>query len=78
MKHDLKTVQPFFGDVWHGLKDFEVRKNDRDYKLGDFLNLKEYDPITETFKSRSITKKIKYILNDPEYVKEGYIILGME
>lgn len=78
MKHDLKTVQPFFNDVWNGLKNFEVRRNDRDYKLGDFLNLKEYDPITETFKSRSITKKIKYILDDPQYVKEGYVILGME
>ena len=78
MIHELKTVQPFFNDVWNDLKDFEVRRNDRDYKIGDFLKLKEYDRESESYGKRAITKKVKYILSDPQYVKEGYVILGME
>lgn len=41
MKHELKLVQPFFNDVFTGKKKFEIRKNDRDFKIGDELILKE-------------------------------------
>lgn len=37
--HVLKTVQPFYGAVQQGIKKFEVRINDRDFKQGDTLSL---------------------------------------
>ena len=40
--HHLKTVQPYFGDVKAGNKTFELRKNDRDFKVGDIVTLREY------------------------------------
>ena len=43
MKHCLKTIQPYFADVENGTKTFEVRKNDRNFKIGDILFLQEYD-----------------------------------
>jgi len=43
--HDLKCVQPFFEGVLTGTKNFEIRKNDRNFQPGDQLNLKEYDPV---------------------------------
>ena len=40
--HIKKLTQPFFDDVWYGKKKFELRKNDCDYNVGDFIILKEY------------------------------------
>lgn len=41
-KHYLKTVEPYYSDVEQGLKDFEVRKNDRPFDIGDVLILQQY------------------------------------
>lgn len=78
MIHELKTVPEYFQEVWDGKKDFEVRSNDRDFKLDDTLRLREYNIDTETYTGRSITKKVKYILDNPQYVKEGYVIMGIK
>jgi hypothetical protein len=41
--HELKTINPYFKKMWNGTKLFDIRKNDRDYKVGDILWLREYD-----------------------------------
>jgi len=41
MTHELKTDPEVFWPVSQGLKTFEIRKNDRDFKAGDILILKE-------------------------------------
>lgn len=78
MKHDLKLVQPFFNDVLTGKKKFEIRKNDRDFKIGDELILKEYIPETESYTGEVLQMVITYILDDKNYCKAGYVILGIE
>ncbi|MEK3988056.1 DUF3850 domain-containing protein [Paenibacillus sp. FSL K6-3166] len=77
MIHGLKLVQPHFDAVWDRRKTFEVRKNDRDYNVGDELALNEYDPETQTYGERTAIREITDILSDPAYVKEGYVILGI-
>lgn len=42
--HELKTWPDYFEAVTRGAKTFEVRVNDRDFELGDFLVLREWDP----------------------------------
>jgi len=42
MVHELKCYPQFFEAVWSGDKLFEVRKNDRDFKVGDSLLLVEW------------------------------------
>ncbi len=39
--HSLKTDPAVFDAVWNGDKTFEIRKNDRGFKVGDVLNLRE-------------------------------------
>lgn len=72
--HGLKTIEPYFSDIWLGKKTFDVRFNDRNYKVGDILYLKRYN----TLPKKSITCQVIYILDDPTYIKEGYIIMGIK
>jgi len=44
-QHDLKAWPEFFDALASRRKTFEVRKNDRDYQLGDVLLLREYAPV---------------------------------
>ncbi|MEE1897096.1 DUF3850 domain-containing protein [Flavobacterium rakeshii] len=69
--HELKTLPEYFEAVHNGTKNFEVRKNDRDFKLGDTLILKEFipknhygenKPIKDTYTGRELQTEITYIL----------------
>jgi hypothetical protein len=76
--HTLKIQPKYFTEVLHGKKNFELRKDDRDYQVGDLITLQEYENGTYTGKEiKNIP--INYILRDcPEYgLKEGYCILGL-
>lgn len=78
MEHELKTIPKYFNAVREGRKTFEVRKDDRNFKVGDTLKLIKYE---DGICSDRCTVKITYILgrkNDEKmYVPEGYVILGI-
>lgn len=42
-EHELKVWPEFFKQTLNGTKPFEYRKNDRNFKKGDFLWLREYE-----------------------------------
>ena len=44
MNHELKVWPEFYRVVAGGNKRFEIRKNDRNYKVGDNLILLEFEP----------------------------------
>lgn len=77
-KHELKTIQPFFDDVWAGRKEFEIRKADRPFAFNDWLNLREWDG--EKFTGRSIKAVVIYITSLspmlPDYVGMGIHIFA--
>jgi len=77
MTHELKILPEYFNDSLR-MKKFELRKDDRDYKVGDTLILKEYD--NGSFTGAEVGYTITYILRDvPQYgLKEGYAILGLQ
>jgi len=79
MTHRLKTWPSFFEDVWSGDKPFELRKDDRNFALGDCLILEEWDSPTETYTGRIILAYVGYILRDaPQFgLDSGYAILGL-
>ncbi len=74
-RHKLKLAKMFFEDVRLGRKSFELRKNDRDYQIGDILELREMDNGEPT--GRAIEKEITYILEGFAGLKEGYCILAL-
>ncbi|MCM1333428.1 MAG: DUF3850 domain-containing protein [Bacteroides sp.] len=83
MIHELKIFPGYFNDLVSGEKTFEVRENDRDYKVGDYLALNECaeevdgDAREPRLTGQSILCRITYVLKDQPYCKEGYAILGI-
>ncbi|MEO6901591.1 MAG: DUF3850 domain-containing protein [Bacteroidia bacterium] len=77
MTHNLKITPQYFEDIVNGYKTFELRKNDRDYKLGDTLILQEF--FNNTYTGNEFVCNINYILkNCSEYgLQEGFVILGI-
>lgn len=61
--HALKTWPYYFVPVLHGIKTFEIRKNDRDFKEGDQLLLREWDPRSEDYTGRECVRWITYIFH---------------
>lgn len=75
--HKLKTLTNFYQDVEHGRKKFEVRFNDRNFMVGDVLCLQEFIP-PSTYTGREVCKEVSYVLDDPNYCKEGFVVLGLK
>ncbi|HCM34145.1 DUF3850 domain-containing protein [Chryseobacterium sp.] len=76
--HILKLEQPFFNHVFYNKKEFEVRKNDHDFKIGDRLKLVEVVP-TPLEPKRFVIKEIKYILKGGQHgIDKDYVILGLK
>jgi hypothetical protein len=75
--HHLKIWPEYYREVYNHRKTFEVRKADRPYRVGDELLLREWDPVQEGYTGNDCARTITYILDDPGYVKEGYIILAI-
>lgn len=48
--HELKILPQYFKAVQNGSKTFELRKNDRRFKVGDTLILREWHPSDEDMK----------------------------
>ena len=76
--HYLKTVDPHFSQVFMGLKKFEVRLNDRDFKVKDVLILEQYGPLNKRLTGDYVIVHVTHILDDPDYCKEGYVIMSIE
>lgn len=82
--HELKTVPPYFQEVLDGKKPFEIRKNDRDFKVGDTLRLREYRPVdslsVETgYTGRELDAEVTYVLQSEVFgLKDGYCVLGIK
>lgn len=76
--HSLKILPQWFHEIAIGRKEFELRKNDRDFRVGDRLLLQEWEDGKYT--GRNIIKEIKYLYsgNGDYGLAEGYCILGLK
>ena len=75
-EHELKIWPEFFEPTLKGIKHFEARLNDRGFKVGDILILKEYNITRDEYTGRELRKTVEYILEDHAFVREGYVIMS--
>jgi len=74
--HQLKTYPEHFKQILNGSKTFEVRLNDRDFKIGDRLLLMEWSRTKENYTGRHCLREITYIMRDGnEFLPLGDMVI---
>ena len=63
MIHEKKAWPDMFEAVHSGKKKFDVRLADTEYKEGDTLVLREWDPQLKKYTGRVLEKKLTFVLN---------------
>lgn len=90
--HELKIKYEYLKEVQAGRKTFELRKNDRDYQVGDLIKFNcidgakliripaGYTMSSDCFIEEDTLYKITYILKDVEEygLDSDYCILGIK
>jgi hypothetical protein len=59
--HELKTWPEPYQAMIDGVKHHEVRRNDREFEVGDRLLLREWDPETQTYSGREQGRTVTYM-----------------
>ena len=79
--HKLKTWPPYFQQVKSGKKTFEIRKNDRDFKSGDILILKEWNRNEGKYTGDQLQKEVTSVyrpLPGGSFgLKEGHCVMSI-
>jgi hypothetical protein len=84
MTHQLKILPEFYNLVALGVKSWELRKNDRNYQIGDILVLNEIQPGNKTdlfpndiYTGRKISVSVFHVFDKTEFgLNQGYVILS--
>ena len=77
--HQLKVHPQFWDALKRGRKPFEVRRDDRHYRVGDVCELRLFDPSYGFSAVEPQVRTISYILaheDFPNGVAIGYVVLG--
>jgi len=80
MTHAVKTWTLYFLEQEKGNKLFELRKDDRPYKIGDKFLSQEFDNVKNEYTGKETMYYITYILKDADFfgLKNGYCILQLK
>ena len=74
--HLLRTDPGPFQLVWLGIKAFEIRANDRNFKAGDIVRLQEWHHNTG-YTGRFVEAKIGCVITDPGWgIQPGFCVFG--
>jgi hypothetical protein len=73
--HELKTWPEYFDAVRDGRKTFEIRRNDRGFKVGDVLVLQEFDPETQKYSGEMASFCVTYLTDFGQTA--GNVVMGI-
>ena len=71
--HVLKIESQHFEPLKAGLKTAELRPNDRDYKVGDWLILHEYH---NGYTGQQVARKVVHVA-DVDSIAPGYVLMSV-
>lgn len=70
--HELKIEPEYFEAQLMGLKNFEIRENDRDYHVGDWIRLRKWNGLEKY--GQPLDVAITFVTDYKQ--QEGYVVLG--
>ena len=78
-EHVLKTWPEYFHAIRFGSKTFELRKNDRNFSVGDVLVLHCWDPNDGGFSSQApIRRVVSYTMSGGQFgLEPGWVCMGL-
>lgn len=77
--HCIKCLPEYFEDISNGSKNFELRKDDRNYKVGENVLLMEWNPIDQAYTGKELRVLITYKLTGGKFgLKHGYCIFSFK
>jgi hypothetical protein len=80
MIHDLKVHPQFWRSVVCGAMPFQLRRNDRKFRVGDTIILREFDPeFGYTNRHGELKLVVTFVLaheDFPNGIAKGYVVLG--
>ncbi len=80
MTHELKSWPRWFEPMKDRTKRFDIRKDDRQFEVGDILRLREWDPEHEEYTGRELTARVTYIIRAGGLIPitVGYCVMSVE
>lgn len=88
--HYLKTWPVFFADIRGRKKTFEIRRNDRDFSVGDTIVAQEWSPEAHAanpdnpsagYSGKEIRGEVKYVLRGeecPDGLAHGFVAMSVQ
>ena len=77
-EHRVKCWPDYFKCIVEGTKTFDLRVNDRGYKVGDLITFMEWNPNAETYTRGSCLREISYVLPGGQFgLLAGWVALGL-
>jgi hypothetical protein len=71
--HELKTLPEHFANAKSKLKPFEIRRDDRGFKVGDKVILREWDQ-SYGYSGEQLKGWIRYVTKFHQ--KDGYVVFS--
>lgn len=84
IEHELKCWPEYFRALESGAKTFELRKDDRAFRVGDVLHLREWTPLGKArdgefvgeYTGRIVVRRVTYILSGMG-LQNGFVCMGL-
>lgn len=78
-QHELKCWPEFYSAIESGEKNFEIRRADRNYQVGDILTLREWNQRTEAYTGRECQRRVTYILEKGRFgLLHDFLCMGVQ
>ncbi len=76
--HTLKTWPEYYDAIVRGDKTFEYRLNDRDFLVGDTLNLLRWDPQRGVYTGEDLQCLVTFIYPVKDMNKQDRVIMAIQ
>ncbi|OHT52549.1 hypothetical protein BKG63_10960 [Mycobacteroides chelonae] len=72
-QHDVKITDHYYSILWNGSKTCELRRDDRDYQIGDTIRF-----ATPGARYYSMEFRVTHVLKNFTGLEPGYVVLSLE